>query len=368
MAYKVYRIRQKNDTGSYDIFHIESNAGLIIRFNDQGVENGTVEDSLKAIEGTLSTLSAEILKKANKVTSATANHFAALGADGDLIDSGKKADDFSLAGHTHTGTEVIVGAADGSKIVVTDASGKLAGYNTVTLAQLAHLAGATSNIQTQLNNKAAANHDHEGVYVKETEKGTSIPTMTDGKIDSQYLPSFVDDVLDGTYVNTTTFNNPSGAAYAPETGKIYVDTTTNKTYRWSGTQYAEISAGVTLGTTSATAFRGDYGQIAYNHSQAAHARTDATAVSYKSNGVLTINGTDTTIYTHPTFTTTKSTGNSSLTHGGTFKALTAVTADNGHVTGYTETTFTLPTTVGISFAASQPTDQKTNDLWFEQLA
>lgn len=45
----------------------------------------------------------------------------------------------------------------------------------------------------------------------------------------------------------------------PESGKIYVDTTTGKTYRWSGSSLVEISASLALGETSETAFAGDRG-------------------------------------------------------------------------------------------------------------
>ena len=52
-----------------------------------------------------------------------------------------------------------------------------------------------------------------------------------------------------------------------ETGKIYVDKATNKTYRWSGSAYVVISETLALGETSATAYRGDKGKTAYDHSQ-----------------------------------------------------------------------------------------------------
>lgn len=78
-----------------------------------------------------------------------------------------------------------------------------------------------------------------------------------GKVPTSQLPSYVDDVIEA---NGTT-NFPSTG----ETGKIYVDISTNKTYRWSGTTYTEISASLALGTTSSTAFRGDYGNSAYAH-------------------------------------------------------------------------------------------------------
>lgn len=73
----------------------------------------------------------------------------------------------------------------------------------------------------------------------------------DGKVPSSQLPSYVDDVLE--YSAKTSF--PSKG----ETGKIYVNTADNKTYRWSGTTYVEISASLALGETSSTAYAGDKG-------------------------------------------------------------------------------------------------------------
>lgn len=96
-----------------------------------------------------------------------------------------------------------------------------------------------------------------------------------GKVPSLQLPSYVDDVIEGTYASETSFKNTSGTAVIGETSKIYVDTSTNKTYRWSGSKFVEISASLALGTTSSTAFRGDQGKTAYDHSQSAHAPSNA---------------------------------------------------------------------------------------------
>ena len=52
-----------------------------------------------------------------------------------------------------------------------------------------------------------------------------------------------------------------------ESGKIYITEDTNLTYRWSGSGYVEISPSLALGETSATAYRGDRGKAAYDHSQ-----------------------------------------------------------------------------------------------------
>lgn len=80
-----------------------------------------------------------------------------------------------------------------------------------------------------------------------------------GLIPSSQLPSYVDDVLE--YDTKTDFPTTG------ESGKIYIATNTNLQYRWTGTQYVEISPSLALGETSSTAYRGDRGKIAYDHSQ-----------------------------------------------------------------------------------------------------
>jgi len=89
-----------------------------------------------------------------------------------------------------------------------------------------------------------------------------------GTIPTSLLPSYVDDVIEGVYVDKTTFYDANLNVIAPEAGKIYVSMTDNKTYRWGGTEYAEISASLAIGETSSTAFRGDLGKTAYDHTKA----------------------------------------------------------------------------------------------------
>ena len=83
--------------------------------------------------------------------------------------------------------------------------------------------------------------------------------LVGGKIPSSQLPSYVDDVLE--------FANLASFPATGESGKIYIAIDTNITYRWTGTGYAEISASLALGETASTAYRGDRGKIAYDHSQ-----------------------------------------------------------------------------------------------------
>lgn len=74
-----------------------------------------------------------------------------------------------------------------------------------------------------------------------------------GKVPAAQLPSYVDDVLE--------FSTKAQFPQTGETGKIYVAKDTNLTYRWTGTQYLEISQSLALGETPSTAYSGDKGKV-----------------------------------------------------------------------------------------------------------
>lgn len=100
---------------------------------------------------------------------------------------------------------------------------------------------------------------------------------TGDKIPASQLPSFVDDVVEGYYNPEndkfyTVYNTSTGTfseELTPERDKIYVDITSNLSYRYGGSQvgYVVISQSLALGETANTAYRGDRGKIAYDHSQ-----------------------------------------------------------------------------------------------------
>lgn len=104
--------------------------------------------------------------------------------------------------------------------------------------------GALANTTTHLSGDIAT-----------SQKGVANGVATldaNGLVPSSQLPSYVDDVLE--YSAKTSFPTTG------ETGKIYVDTSENLTYRWSGTAYVEISPSIALGETSSTAYAGDKGK------------------------------------------------------------------------------------------------------------
>ena len=121
-----------------------------------------------------------------------------------------------------------------------------------------------------------------------------------GKVPAAQLPSYVDDVVEG-YLSSGKFYKESAhtTEIAGESGKIYIDITSGKTYRWSGTAYVVVSETLALGETASTAYRGDRGKTAYDHSLAAHAPANAEQ-NVQSDWAATDTGSDSYIKNKPT--------------------------------------------------------------------
>ena len=92
-----------------------------------------------------------------------------------------------------------------------------------------------------------------------------------GKIPSTQLPSYVDDVVE---VDTYDALPDPGQADI-----IYVTKDTNLTYRWGGSAYVVLNPSLALGTTAETAFAGNLGQTAYEHSQITNGNPHGTTYS-----------------------------------------------------------------------------------------
>ena len=111
-------------------------------------------------------------------------------------------------------------------------------------------------ITTALNGKIAS-----------PEKGSAngvCPLNASGKVDTSYLPSFVDDVIEGYPISGATelsagwlSKTSGGSALTPETDKIYIlmadsaSYSANSTFRWSGSTYVLLSDGNISAITNA---------------------------------------------------------------------------------------------------------------------
>ena len=170
-------------------------------------------------------------------------------------------------------------------------------------------AGAQVNTVTSVAGKTGAVtlSAYDVGAIPSTDKGSASGVAeldANGKVPSSQLPSYVDDVIEG-YYNATDGKFYEESTYTTEitgeTGKIYVSLDTNKTYRWSGSAFVVISETLALGETDSTAYRGDRGKIAYDHSQTAHAPANAEANVLESvstpDGALTITNKGVTVPT-----------------------------------------------------------------------
>lgn len=355
--YITYRFKSFNGE-DYDTYHLESRSSMILRFDAEGAQltgdKANVESSLSALETSVSSLKTTVDGIVS--TGGQANVIEGVKVKGTKLtpDASKNVDipaatatDFGVvkvaASVTDGGTDPVTGdavhsyasAAIAQTTTNKNAIDKLNGSDTTAgsvAKKIKDAIGALDVTDTAVANKfvtAVSETDGKISVSRATPAIADVSGLTDalgkkletslkgaksglaeldanGKVPAAQLPSYVDDVIEA-YKSGADFYEDSAHTAAKkitgETGKIYVDLHTNVTYRWSGTAYVEISASLALGETESTAYRGDRGKIAYTHSQAAHARTDATATAASTtNGNIKINGTDTKVYMHPAYT------------------------------------------------------------------
>lgn len=211
--------------------------------------NVTVRKLSSTLQALWNKITTALGGKADKVTSATNNNFAALDANGNLKDSGKKAGDFATSAQGTKADSAIQGiklngtaqTPDDNKVVDITKSGL-------------GLGNVTNDAQVKRSEMGVAN----GVATLDSS----------GKIPTSQIPGSYDDVREGYYYNGEFYTDAAHTNQMAHTSDIvYVDIPNNKTYRWSGTQYVVIGSDLALGETSSTAYRGDRGKTAYDHSQ-----------------------------------------------------------------------------------------------------
>ena len=117
----------------------------------------------------------------------------------------------------------------------------------------ANLVQDASYVHTDNNFSNAEKAKADGA-IQSTEKGVANGVAeldANGKVPTSQLPAYVDDVL--------SYNSLSDFPATGEDGKIYIAKDTNLSYRWGSSEYVVISPSLALGSTSSTAYRGDWG-------------------------------------------------------------------------------------------------------------
>lgn len=392
-----------------------------------GADAATILTLLKTVDGSGSGLDADLVEGMHAVSTNTVNSVVARDASGNFSAGTITA---ALSGNASTTTKLATartisitgdvtgsvsfdGSADAS-ITATIAANSVAlgtdttGNYVASVATTAPLSGgavgseggalilslASGYGDTQnpyasktANTVLAAPNGSAGVPSFRTLVAQDIPSLdaskiTSGVFDAARLPSYVDDVLE--YTNLASF--PATG----ETGKIYVDLATNKTYRWSGTVYVYITSGavdsVAGKTGVVTLTNSDVGLGNVENKSSATIRSELTSTNVTTAlGFTPYNATNPNGYTANTGTVTSVSGtgtasgltlsgtvtsSGSLTLSGTVNALAAGTYDinisgsSASCTGNASTATTLQTARTINGTSFNGTADINTTEWF----
>lgn len=212
--------------------------------------NVTVRKLSSTIQGLWNKITAALAGKADKVSGATNNNFAALDSNGNLKDSGKKSSDFATSAQGTKADSAIQGIKLNSGSPLTPDSNRVVDITKSGLG----LGNVTNDAQVKRSEMGVAN----GVATLDSS----------GKIPTSQIPGSYDDVRNGYYYNGEFYTDAEHTNQMAHVDDIlYVDIPTNLPYRWTGTNYVKTGSDLALGETSSTAYRGDRGKTAYDHSQ-----------------------------------------------------------------------------------------------------
>ena len=183
---------------------------------------------------------------------------------------------YSSAGHTHTFASLTSKPTTLSGYGITDAYTKTEsdGKYATKATTLAGYGITNAYTKTESDGKSATKTESDGKYQP---VGSYATLDSSGHVPSSQLPSYVDDVIEGYYSNGNFYSDSAKTKkITGEGGKIYTDLTTNKTYRWGGTAWVEISKSLAIGETAGTAYDGAKG--AKNASDISLLKTDVSTL------------------------------------------------------------------------------------------
>lgn len=244
-------------------FWYDSNNHTMVFFNgtdvvDMGSQGGyTFQNGIEQVSNT-SNVQIKLGTSSNATVTADSSGLAVSVADASTSAKGV----IEIA----TDTEASTGTSETLAVNPKQLATKITANGAITAGTKCKITYDTKGLVTAGADLAASDiPDISATYVAVTSKGQANGVASldgDGKVPTAQLPSYVDDVVDAYIVSgATAFSSgwlsatDGGAALTPETGKIYVVLSSgdyqNKTYRWSGSVYVEISASPAQATESA---------------------------------------------------------------------------------------------------------------------
>lgn len=179
----------------------------------------------------------------------------------------------------------------GSGTVVVDSELSTTSHNAI---ENQAVANALNDKVDKVANKGLSTEDYttaEKTKLDEIDLSNYVPTSdvgtangvaeldSNGKILVSQMPNGFDNIDNGTaggvvatasgYTATSFTKTGEVEPVTPSDDALYVDTTLNVPFRWTGSNYISVGGGgISLGETSETAYRGDRGKTAYDDSQA----------------------------------------------------------------------------------------------------
>lgn len=227
--------------------YLESGSTVETVLKNLNDRDDSLEVRVSNNEVNISTLQTELTTNyVHKVQKGTANGVATLDSNTKIPSAQLPVATATQLGGVKSSNSIAI-ASDGVATVIDNA-------HTHTIANV-------TNLQESLDSK-----------IPNSQKGVANGVATldnEGKVPAIQLPSYVDDVIEGYFFEGKFYKEYGHTTLITgETGKIYVDLVTEKTYRWSGSMYVVISETLAIGETSSTAFSGDKGKVAYEHAVA----------------------------------------------------------------------------------------------------
>lgn len=161
-------------------------------------------------------------------------------------------------------TSTLTAAQNDATSKVNAAKNELQGEITAVEGNVTTLQGYFTNGSAKKAIADKNGNDITTTYIKNSEKGTANGVAildATGKIPASQVPGSMDEIIEGYYYNGNFYlDSAHQQKITGEESKIYVDLETNKTYRWGGTTYVEISSSLALGETAGTAYEGNKGK------------------------------------------------------------------------------------------------------------